>query len=259
MTDERPSAFYGTSSLGPTLLGAGRDERPSDEALARTLAAVGAGAAVIAVASGVAGAGLSAGTAAKGGAALVSFGSVVKWLGMGALGGVVVAGVAHGITPPQGPRFEMSSSVGVALSPIAPPAARPELPPKAAAAASAETDRGEAPKAAPPPRAAPPSLDDAEEGGVPLAAEVALVDRARAALGSGKPGHALDELRGYEAAFPEPRLLPEVLYLRLEAHLAAGDAARARSVAEQSIRRFPRSPHAARARQVLEGNVDEKK
>ena len=91
MSDERVSAFYGASSLGLTLLRAGRDELPSDDALARTLAAVGASTAVLAATAAATTTGISAGGAVKGSAVLVSFGSVMKWLGMGALGGVVVA------------------------------------------------------------------------------------------------------------------------------------------------------------------------
>ena len=251
MNDERPSAFYGSSSLGSTLLSAGRDEWPSDEALARTLTAVGAGAAVVAVTgAAVAGAGVSAGTAAKGSIALVSFGSVMKWLGVGALSGVVVAGVAHGVTPEPSPRAVVERHV-----PAAAPAAR-----------APEPARAREPKAelAPPPadeapkplvsRAAPRESEDPALSNAPLAAEVALVDRARAALASGSPARALEDLRGYETAFREPRLEPEVLYLRMEAQLAAGNEARARNEAAESLRRFPRSPHAARARQVLEGN-----
>jgi hypothetical protein len=259
MTDEeRPSAFYGASSLGLALFDAGRAEEPSDEALARTLSALGAGAAVVAVTSGVAGAGVTASTAAKSSATLVSLGSVTKWLGMGALGGFVVAGVTHGVTPPERAPLEPPPPVRIAAPPAVPTAESPELEPKAAHA-RAEANGDGAPKSVAPPSAPPRPAFDSGERGAPLAAEVALVDRARAALGSGTPARALDELRGYETSFPEPRLLPEVLYLRLEAHLAAGDVALARSVAEQSIRRFPRSPHAARARQILEGSVDEKK
>ena len=256
MNDERPSAFLGSSSLGLTLLSAGRDEWPSDEALARTLTAVGAGAAAVAVTgAAVAGAGFSAGTAAKGSAVLVSFGSVMKWLGVGALSGVVVAGVAHGVTPAPSPRAVVERSAPV------------EAPP----ARALEPARAREPKAelAPPPadeaprpvvsRAAARESDDSAISNAPLAAEVALVDRARAALASGSPARALEDLRTYEAAFREPRLEPEVLYLRMESHLVAGDEARAQDVAAESIRRFPRSPHAARARQVLEGNPDAKK
>ena len=248
MNDERPSAFHGTSSLGSTLLSAGRDEWPSEEALARTLTAVGAGAAVVAVTGAAAGAGLSAGTAAKGSAMIVSFGSVMKWLGVGALSGVVVAGVAHGVTPKPPPRAVVERA-----APVAAPRAH-----------ALEAARAREPKAELTPpladearkpvvaRAAPRALADPVLSNAPLAAEVALVDRARASLASGSPARALEDLRDYETAFREPRLEPEVLYLRMEAELAAGNQAGARRVAAESLRRFPRSPHAARARQVLE-------
>jgi hypothetical protein len=246
--------------LGGALLRAGRDEWPSDDALSRTLAAVGAGAAAVVVVSGgaVAAAGASAGTAAKGSAAVISFASVTKWLGIGALGGVVVAGVAHEVTP-RNPATLAPKSTVTAVAPTArgetkerAPAPKPEPLPTVA------------PEMEPPKSAQKPADVLRERGeltphGAPLAAEVALVDRARAALSSGSAFRALEELRAYETTFPEPRLLPEVLFLRMEAHLAAGNAARARETAEQSIRLFPRSPHAARAREVIEGRAEEKK
>jgi hypothetical protein len=244
--------------LGSALLRAGRDEWPSDEALSRTLSAVGAGAALVAVTGGAAaGVGASAGTAVKGSIALLSFGSVVKWLGVGAVSGFVVAGVAHEVTPPNHVPSYPTAVV-----------ARPKVPLQKAVQAAGPTPNPErvspeAPVApAPKPAVVPHAVThdgDSSERGVPLAAEVALVDRARATLASGQPARALDELSGYETAFPEPRLEPEVLFLRMEAHLAAGNGARARETAEQSVRLFPRSPHAARARQVIEGRTDEKK
>jgi TolA-binding protein len=246
MNDET-SHLHG--ELGKALLSAGRDEWPSDEALSRTLAAIGAGAAVVTATGGaIAAAGASAGTAAKGSAVVVSFASVAKWLGMGALGGVVVAGVAHEITPashaPLEPKTTVTAPAPKALgeSNDRAPALKPQLEPIPVVAEPSDVTHREA-----------------AERGVPLAAEVALVDRARAALASGSASRALEELRTYESAFPEPRLLPEVLFLRMEAHLAAGNAARARETAEQSVRLFPRSPHAARAREVIDGRAEQKK
>jgi len=260
MSDDRPSALDDANGLGPALLSAGRDDWPSNEALSRTLAAVGAGVAVVTVAGSVAaGAGASVGSAAaKGGAALMTFGGFVKWLGVGAVSGVVVAGVAHRVTVPSAEPQRFEAPVVTPASNVREAEVNPRSTPKGEPALTA------APIEEPPkPPVSPPSHEnepdrDAERG-VPLAAEVALVDRARAALANGRPAGALDALRGYETAFPDPRLEPEVLFLRMEAHLAAGNAPRARDTAEQSIRRFPRGPHAARARQVLEGTAVEKK
>ena len=244
--------------LGSALFRAGRDEWPSDDAVSRTLSAIAAATAIATVTGGaVAAASASAGTAAKSSVAVVSFASVTKWLGIGALGGVVVAGVAHEVTPRA-----MAPAVPTAIvaAPVAP--------------AQGEAKKLEAPKLAEVPPAAtepePPKVFEKapaatrepigrEERGVPLAAEVVLVDRARSHLSSGSAERALDELKVYEATFPEPRLLPEVLFLRMEAHLAAGHAARARETAEQSVRLFPRSPHVARAREVIEGRGTEKR
>jgi hypothetical protein len=257
MNDERTSAFFGASTLGLTLLRAGRDEWPSDAAVSRTIAAVGAGAAVVAVASGAAGASAAVATA-KSSVALVSFGSVMKWLGMGALGGIVVAGVAHGVTPaPARAPIVLPSPVVAPLAPT--PAVAEEPKPERTVELAASEPIVEAPKPSAPPPAVERAANDALERKAPLAAEVAMVDRARASLVSGRPARALEELRGYETAFPEPRLEPEVLFLRMEAHLAAGDTARARQTAEQSVRLFPKSPHAAKARSLLEAASSEEK
>jgi hypothetical protein len=105
----------------------------------------------------------------------------------------------------------------------------------------------------PPPRQAPPSASFppvAERA--PLAPEVALVDRAHAALRRGDAPAALAELASYEQDFSEPRLLPEVLALRMEASDRLGDATAARFWAGRLLGRFPRSAQAARARALLE-------
>lgn len=255
MNDERTSALFGASTLGLTLLRAGRDEWPSEAALSRTLAAVGAGAAVVAAASGAAGASAAMATA-KGSIALVSFSSVMKWLGVGALGGVVVAGALHGLAP--APVRAPIAAPTVLVAPLAHAPHVAEAPqPKRALAPNAPEPPPEAQKRSASLPAMPREQDDALK--VPLAAEVALVDRARASLASGRPTRALEELSGYETAFPEPRLEPEVLFLRMEAHLAAGDTARARETAQESVRLFPKSPHAAKARSVIQGTPSEKK
>ena len=245
MNDEE--LFSASDGLGSTLLRAGRDDFPSDEALAKTLAAVGAGAAALAISGAAAGAGVGSSALAKGGVAVVSFGSVAKWLGIGVLSGAVVAGVAHEVTAPAASPHEVVLNAKPTPALPAPNAVRTK--PKAALAPLPEPT-AEPPKPVAAPRPESESVGEPER--VPLAAEVALVDRARATLGAGNPAGALQALSAYETAFPEPRLLPEVLFLRMEAHLAAGNRTQAVETAEESIRRFPRSPHAARARELIE-------
>jgi hypothetical protein len=244
MNDEE--LFSVSDGLGSTLFRAGRDDFPSDEALAKTLAAVGAGAAALAVTSAATGASVGSSAIAKGGAVVVSFGSVAKWLGIGVLSGAVVAGVAHEVTAPAvAPR---ETVVNPTPAPALPAPNVVVAKPKAVLAPPSEPP-AESPKPVAAPRSPSESIDEPER--VPLAAEVALVDRARSTLGAGNPAGALQTLSAYETAFPEPRLLPEVLFLRMEANVAAGNRAQAVKTAEDSVRRFPRSPHAARARELI--------
>jgi outer membrane protein assembly factor BamD (BamD/ComL family) len=97
-------------------------------------------------------------------------------------------------------------------------------------------------------RAAEPAL----EAGSPLATEVAYVDRARALLAAGQSSQGLALLEHYEQKFREARLLPEVLFLQLEAYQRAGRSAEARNAAQRLVDGFPKSPHAGRARKLLE-------
>lgn len=103
-----------------------------------------------------------------------------------------------------------------------------------------------APKAPSAPNAANGAID-AER----LAEEVALVDRARAALARGDAQATLGALDDYDARFSPRRFAPEALYLRMEALLRLGQTSAARAVAARLAKAYPSSPNAARARQVL--------
>ena len=61
----------------------------------------------------------------------------------------------------------------------------------------------------------------------------------------------IDLLSGHEKRFPEGRMLPEALYLRLEAFTLRRDQSNAEAVARRILSVYPSSPHAARARAVL--------
>ena len=89
------------------------------------------------------------------------------------------------------------------------------------------------------------------EVGAPLAAEVAFIDRARAQLAAGQAEQGLLQLRRYEREFPEARLLPEVLFLRMETCDRLGRSSEARAAATRLVEGFAKSPHAARARKLL--------
>jgi hypothetical protein len=258
MTDPERFLDHPPSELGAALLRAGSEEGPSHRSLQRTLSALGVGvtalgAATSASALGTAGtaatAGLGAGAAAVGTKFAGSLGVVVlaKWGGVGVVSGIAVALAVHGGTgaverapvaaQSAAPVVVTNVPPAVVSSPRAPQAIEAEV----AAPESFAAVVGEA----------KPSAVVAEEEVAPLAAEVAFVDRGRAAYQRGDALGAERALSRYEVEFAEPRLLPEVLYLRMEIAAQRGERARAVALAERILRQHARSPHAARARLVL--------
>ncbi len=265
------------SRLARTLLSAAREESPRPAALQRTLTAVGVGV-TLKAAGGASSAGKVALTAssAKAGAASTAVASAVKapaaplallvtkWLALGAVAGVAASGAVYGVRAalePSAPSLVSSTSIGVAaplhaaprvsttvesvltpaLSVVSNPAAA--LPSTHASSASSASSSSSSPSAS----SAPTKADTSSS----LAAEVAILDQARRALAAGDNGRVLQDLNGYETRFSDARMLPEVLYLRLEAFTRQGDLASASSTARQILERYPSSPHAARARAVL--------
>jgi hypothetical protein len=85
-----------------------------------------------------------------------------------------------------------------------------------------------------------------------LAPEIAFVDRGRSAFQRGEFAATLALLEGYERTFSDARLLPEVLYLRMQALHQSGQAKQAVDLARHLVREFPNSAHAASARAVLD-------
>jgi outer membrane protein assembly factor BamD (BamD/ComL family) len=81
------------------------------------------------------------------------------------------------------------------------------------------------------------------------------VDGAREAYQRGNAGSALARLDGYERVFPQQRLLPEVLYLRMQSFRQRGETQRAQELAGRLVRDFPNNPHASSARALLQGSI----
>jgi hypothetical protein len=256
-----------SAGLSAQLLQAGADEEPGAQGMQRTLAALGVSTAVVATtsaASAVAGSaklasaagGASVGTAAAGGVVkAASTTLLVKWIGIGVVGGVGLAGVAAVATQPAPQVSETPAPTAAQQRAPAPQALPHEAAEPARPSASVAAPEIEVP--APPVAAAARSSVSEPVGqpllevGAPLAAEVSYVDRARALLTSGQTEQGLSLLQSYEQKFPEARLLPEVLFLRLETCDRLGRRGEARSAAQRLLDGFPKSPHAARARRVL--------
>ncbi|HEX2871187.1 MAG TPA: tetratricopeptide repeat protein [Polyangiaceae bacterium] len=257
-----------SAGLSAQLLQAGAGEEPGGQGMQRTLAALGVSTAVVtsaSAASAVAGSavptsaagGAGAGSALAGGVVkAASTTLLVKWIGIGVVGGVGLAGVAAVATSPAPQAPATPAAVAAPPSAAAPLPVQHEADEPARPSASARAPENEA--TAPPIAAAArssvsePVVEPPFEVGAPLAAEVSYVDRARALLTSGQTEQGLSLLQSYEQKFPEARLLPEVLFLRLETCDRLGRKSEARAAARRLLDGFPKSPHAARARRVLE-------
>jgi hypothetical protein len=248
MNDPERLLHASPDGLSARLLRAGIDEAPTKHSLERTLVAVGAAAGVLG-AAGTAGAGA---VGAMGGgqvAATLTFVSLAKWAGIGVASGVAVS-LAAQVAERAPPRHVEPAPIVVQSAPPAPQPAAERVAskptredPPVEASVRTET-RGLAPTNA-------PKTSATDSSGAPLAAEVTFVDRGRALFQHGDSQGALGALAAYERTFSEPRLLPEVLYLRMEASLSAGDRARPSDLARRLLRDYGKGPQAARARAVL--------
>jgi hypothetical protein len=262
-----------SSGLAARLLQAGGDEQPAAAGVERTLLALGVSGAALttalaanaAAASGVKMTGAAIGSAAGVSAAgvagsatkVVTATVLAKWIGVGVLGGVTLSGAAALMSAPAAPVAAPAPQVAAPTPQVAPVAAAPSAPAGSATAPAAPAAEPAPVVAAPvvaPSHAAPAELVESElvlEVGAPLAAEVAFIDGARALLAAGLAEQGLSQLLRYEQEFPQARLLPEVLFLRLETCDRLGRSSEARAAATRLVQGFPQSPHAARARKLL--------
>ena len=274
MKDPERLADVDASVLARRMLTAARDEAPSEAAVQRTTVALGVGAVIagVSASAGIAAAGAAAhasavganavaagmgGTALSGAAKLAPAGVLLgaaKWIGIGAVGGLLTAGIVDQVSTwrapvPAAPAQKAASTVSVSAQAAAPAKRRHSMP----ATTEAADDLAEPPAklATPRPAAAQPPPHEVAARRARLAAEVEAVDRAREAMARGNATQTLAALDAYERGFSEQRLRPEALYLRMEALVQRGDTAGARSVATALLSADPQGPHAARARAVL--------
>jgi hypothetical protein len=268
MTDN-PSSRLSERELAARLIAAGSRERPSSHSVERTLSALGLGAAALG-ASGAASAAAAPATAALGASQVSTafgVGTLIKFIALGAAGGLLFTVSAERLSSSP----EVPSRVH-ARSPRALDSARAQRVPEPL---QRRADARESPKiaqtpvgsvrpvtsgatAAVDPRFSPVGSSRAQSSSAPnnslLAQEVAFVDRGRAAFQRGEFGTTLAVLEGYERSFADARLLPEVLYLRMQALDRSGQAGSASDLARRLVREFPNNPQAARARAILGGS-----
>ena len=248
-----------TSPLVRSLIVAGRTEQPRAALVRQTLLAMGVTAQHAATLSVASSASIKAGAAAPaavGTASTTTLSSAAgislpilaaKWVSIGLVGGALAVSAASNVGRPRTPNHRVEvpaypKSAGVVRSApdLASNETRPEQPP------ATTTARPSRPVSV---TLATPSA--AVDHGSQLAAEIAVLDRARQAVSTGNGAQARQLLRKYEIEFPKARMLPEAWFLRLEAATLEGDSVAASAAAQEIVRSYPASPHVARARKVL--------
>jgi hypothetical protein len=185
--------------------------------------------------------------------------AVMKWVGVGAIAGLVTTGSANLIDAPaaaaraaaRGEKAadERNARTSAAFAPAAPaapptPAETPAIeqeisPPPAPAAAAPAVQRVSVPKPV---------------AGIPVAnvgKEVSTLDRAREALAAGDTPSAFRALGQHESEFASGVLGPEAELLRIQALLARREYNSAAVMARGFLMKNPKSPHVGRVRALL--------
>jgi hypothetical protein len=195
---------------------------------------------------------------------------VVKWLGLGVLGGIALSGSAL-LIGSASPQPTAPTSMIRRSSPASKAtAARPELPPEAepavpvTARSTSPQQRSIAPESA---AASEPSLSLAAasslaafaplgEPGAPeqansIAAQIQTIESARKALEASRPSDALRAISEYHARWPSGTLTPEATMLGVRAKKMLGDASGAERDGRAFIALYPNSRYAAQLRALL--------
>ena len=218
------------STVELLLLEAGATYRSSDNARAKTLAALGlAGSAAV-----------SAGVVSAASSSLLGKVTWAKLLLVSGLGATVAAPVGYVAWRHAHPQALARTAQVVVPRPVASaivPPLEPVHPPENSLA---------------PPVLPAPKVEARTTSASALAAELGALDMARARLASGDPTGALARLDDYSRAYPRGRLVLEAEVLRIDALSRAGQRGQAKKRAEAFLKRHPNSVLATRVRGFLE-------
>ncbi|HVU03804.1 MAG TPA: hypothetical protein VHE30_18725 [Polyangiaceae bacterium] len=265
MTDETRLLRGAGTDVERALLESAREDAPSADARAKTLVALGlAVSAGTALAPAAVHAATGIGGASKAGGSVTAL-LVAKWLGTGAaVGAVTAACIATATTPGLFSEKAAPAAASAAPSiaarpapavvrerreeaePVAPAATAPEAPlatPEARATRATETETAE--------RAPDPATSPGGPAASNVVAEVASLDRARAALAAGDARTALARLSEHARRFPGGALEPEAVVLRVRALRETGDVTGATALAKSFLAAHPDSSQAARLRALV--------
>jgi hypothetical protein len=240
------------SELERALLRSAFDDAPSPDGRRRTLVALGLAGGIGTAVTTTATTG-AASTLLKTGAAVV----MIKWIGVGMLGGLVTVGALAAVDAARAPSDAPAMVASKGHAPLA----------EQRAGAVASAARGDdAPAVAPPapipsgearvepvraaPRASASAAPDRTARGA-LSDEVASLDAAHRALDAGDTAGALRAIDAYDRRFPGGALATESMVLRIEVLARSGDRASAARLGEAYLAAHPRSPYAARIRSLL--------
>ncbi|MEZ4223359.1 MAG: hypothetical protein R3B13_20605 [Polyangiaceae bacterium] len=265
MSDERLPRD-GDALLG-RLLRAGDAEEPSSRTLHKVLLATTAAASATGAAGAATATGATGAATAAGAGSLLS-GSIVKWLGIGALFGVGASVAVQTAIDAGAPSSAATGSVVVA----APASAGTVAAPASAGTVAAPTQQKTAAHAKPvtPTSGTPvsnPSPPTATSTKAPTSANVAasaadlsgrdsttlkdellVLERARTAVNRGDGSGASAAIAEYRSRFPNGRLYPELTLVQIDMLQQSGRTAQARQVAQRFLATYPNSPSAARLR-----------
>jgi hypothetical protein len=218
-----------------------QEDEPPVDGRARTLAALG-------IVSGAATIGATASLGSIAPKAVASL-SLLKWIGLAALVGVVTIGgslylrhLASDIKVPVSVGMQKSST----KDPIA---SVPSAAPSSVAFESAD----------PTPARATPSTrriakpTESMHSSDRLAGEIALIDSARSALRAGDDERAENLSVDYETKFPRGTFSEEAEAIRITALSQNGDAAKAKLLGAGFLQAHPSSAYASRIRLIVDG------
>jgi hypothetical protein len=237
MTEMRRLIQGDDDELAAELLKSALEDAPRAGEREKLLVALGVAGATLAVAGKAAGATGAAAAVSKVGSGSAATALVVKWVGVGLIAGGLGTGAVVGVSSWVEPRPKPATPSAVPMDqPVVRGATQPRRAVEAPAVPSAEP--APAPASAPAPA---PSVAD----------EIAVLDRAREALRSGDASAARAALDDHQARFGQGVLTPEAELLRIELLLSQGQKTAAQSLGQRFLASHPRSPLAARVRQLL--------
>ena len=226
MNDPRRLRDEADSTVELLLLEAGVNYRSSDNARAKTLAALGlAGSAAV-----------SAGAVSVATSSLLSKAGWTKLLLFSGLGATVAAPVGYVAWRHAHPHTIAVTAPAAAAR----PATRLIVPPL-------EPVRSEENRT-PTPAAPAPKVEARSTSASALAAELGALDAARTSLSNGDASGALAKLDDYARAYPRGRLVLEAEVLRIDALSKGGQKSQAKRRAEAFLRKHPNSVLATRVR-----------